>query len=123
MKAKVLGYENSMIKAVALQEDKCQGCSHCGSKVEGKIIYVKSDKFEPINSIIEIEMDTKYLILAAFLMFGVPVILLILGISLIEDIGVYISFLTIAIYYFIIHRLNSYFFKTCKFMAHVLKEN
>lgn len=128
MKAKVLSYEGKYIRAITLEDEKCGSCKSCSKGVGGEELLVKKDKFYPINSIIDITMDFNQLLKASFYLYGIPVILLVLCITVFslvkiqyaELIGSGVGAVLIALYYLILNRRDDKILKSGKYFAEVV---
>ncbi len=131
MLAKVISYKGEYARVETIVDSACGGCKECSKGQGGKKLLAKGDKFYPINSIVNIEISSKNLLLASFIAYGVPVFVL-LAIVIIggllkvnEAYTILFALVLIVSYYLYIHNIDSKLSRSGKFIAVITegKEN
>ncbi len=123
MLAKVVSYKGKHAMVETIVDSACGSCKECSKGQGGKRLLAKTDKFYPINSIVNIEISSRNLLLASFIAYGVPVVLLLaiviagalMNISEAYTIGV--ALIIIVIYYVYIRYIDSKLSRSGKFIA------
>lgn len=109
----------------------CSGCSGCGNKNDDDssemVIRVLNEMDAKKGDIVEIDMDTQNVLMAAFIAYGIPFIGLIAGIvlgnSLFENelLSAALGFIMLALAYFVISQNEKKFHLSRKYVPTIVK--
>lgn len=135
MKAIVLGKKRNRTLVEIIPDPACAGCKSCSRSQEGKVLLVHSVKDYREGTLVEIDMDDSSLLAAAFIAYGIPLIVFfislyalytLISVTTLEPFAEVLSFFgsigILALTYFIIHRTDEKRSTEGLYEARIVKE-